>query len=301
MNDFELKRPLTEEKLFSMIMTADKDTVYLAGGTDLIIALNSGKLMPACIIDLSAISSLKNICYSRDGLLIGPMTTFSDLERSYEVREYASALFDSVSRMGSTQIRNVATIGGNICNLNPAADGTVALVALNADVQLLFRNGEIRWERLDRYLSERLDKRCEDVFVKKIRISGQTKHNISAFVKLGARTSVTISQLSLACSLKFNEPMDTIRDAIFVLGSVGRRCVCDMDTSNWAIGKKIDVLFQRELSSRLQYTIEQAIPKRASMSYKRIAIEGLSNDLMKKIIDRMHSKNEEISDKISII
>ena len=114
-----LERPCTLEELFSAYRPGME---FLAGGTDWIIK-NHGKLAPgAAVADISRIAELRGISVEGGYLRIGAMETMTALHGSDIVRRYAAALADAAYVMGSEQIRNRATVGGNVANASPAAD-----------------------------------------------------------------------------------------------------------------------------------------------------------------------------------
>ncbi|HZW83408.1 MAG TPA: FAD binding domain-containing protein, partial [Candidatus Deferrimicrobium sp.] len=121
---------------------ADPSSIFLAGGTDLILQLRESKVKPRAIIDLGKIQDLKQVVQSDDCLELGSMVTFESLRKSSLVQAKAKALWLSSGTMGSPQIRNQATIGGNLGNNSPAADGLPPLLAMGALVRLASRDGE---------------------------------------------------------------------------------------------------------------------------------------------------------------
>jgi xanthine dehydrogenase FAD-binding subunit len=105
----------------------------IAGGTDVLIKLHKGKDEFHHLVDIHDIAELNFIRLAENGdLVIGPGTCFTDLAESPVVREHVSILSEAVRNIGGPQVRNMATIGGNICNGVPSADSAPALLALNA-------------------------------------------------------------------------------------------------------------------------------------------------------------------------
>ncbi len=116
---------------------------FLAGGTDLIIAIKEKGLAPTYLVDLKKIPSLSNIREQPDGgLSIGALTTMRQLETSPIICRRLPFLAQSAAEVGSIQIRNRATIGGNMANATPSADVAPALLALEAKARVAGRSGE---------------------------------------------------------------------------------------------------------------------------------------------------------------
>ena len=134
--DFEYKRPSSTEEALSLLGDHGTDAKIAAGGTDLLVLMKKKMVCPRMVIDLSAVSELRFVKEMEDGLHVGPMATLSDLldfpplERNYGV------LKEVVSEIGSWQVRNRATLAGNLCNASPAADSAPALLVLEAKLRL---------------------------------------------------------------------------------------------------------------------------------------------------------------------
>lgn len=115
----------------------------LAGGTDLIVELRSGKIAPRFIVEMKRLSDLPPFIDQLDGCLtVSATATMSDVERHETVRDRLPALAEAASVVGSTQIRNRATLAGNVCNASPAADTIPVLAVYGAMIKLLGPNGE---------------------------------------------------------------------------------------------------------------------------------------------------------------
>src|SRR5215470_14961120 len=116
---------------------------FLAGGTDLVIAIKEKGLVPRYVVDLKKIPSLAGIREASDGsLTIGALTTMREIETAPLIRRKYPFLAQSAAEVGSIQIRNRATIGGNMANATPSADVTPALLILNARVKISRSDGE---------------------------------------------------------------------------------------------------------------------------------------------------------------
>ncbi|MCO5387592.1 MAG: FAD binding domain-containing protein [Desulfosporosinus sp.] len=117
------------------------ESTFLAGGTDLVLHMRTGKAQPSGLIDLGKIPVLREIKEVDGFIEIGSMATFAELGNSELVAQNAYALWQACQSMGSPQIRNQATLGGNLGNCSPAADGLPPLLALGAEVHLVSQEG----------------------------------------------------------------------------------------------------------------------------------------------------------------
>src|SRR5687767_1532211 len=122
---------------------ADAPARPIAGGTDLMVAL-TGELgdPPASVVDLWAIDALRGISIDGPALVLGALTTYTDIRRSPLCREHVPALVDAAATIGAAQIQNRGTIGGNVMNASPAGDTLPILLAANAEMVLGSAGGE---------------------------------------------------------------------------------------------------------------------------------------------------------------
>jgi carbon-monoxide dehydrogenase medium subunit len=116
-----------------------KDGMPIAGGQSLLVLLRNKLIDPKVLIDLERLGELRGVQCQTDGMSVGPMTTIYNLLSSPEVRAAAPLLSQAASKVGSTAIRNLGTIGGNLCHNEPGADLPPALLALDAVVELRSR------------------------------------------------------------------------------------------------------------------------------------------------------------------
>ena len=139
--------PTSLEQALTMLKECPGQARVIAGGTDLIIQLKKKEVRARRLVDITNIGELKGIELEGDFIRIGACVTHQELASSSLIRERAAALAEGASQIGSPQIRNIGTVGGNIVNAQPAADAVVHLVALNAEVEIATAAG-IRREPL---------------------------------------------------------------------------------------------------------------------------------------------------------
>jgi len=143
MRSFEYIVPENLKEAFSLLAQYNGKAAILAGGTDLLVKMRDQVLQPAVLIDLKHISDLGDIDYSEvEGLKIGALVNICDIEKSNLIQEKFSILSQAAGTLGSVQVRNKATIGGNLCNAAPSADMAPSLIGLGASVTLAGPDGE---------------------------------------------------------------------------------------------------------------------------------------------------------------
>ena len=275
--------PLTVSEGLEMVSQIKEDVVFISGGTDLVIQLQSGKLQPAWIVDLSRIAELKYIKGEDGRITIGSGTTFSEISESGLLREKAQCLSQAASQVGSTQIRNRATLGGNIANASAAGDSLPALLALDAWVSILGPQGSRRVLFAEFQAGNGLGLKDKE-WISGIDFplwesQGKTQI-VSAFNKLGSRTAVTIARLNMAARVEVDPKNETILRSRWAVGALGRTPLRLEVLEQTLQGKRVRPELTREIADRLTEVVDLAIPGRASQEYKRQAIRGVVYDLM---------------------
>ena len=130
---FEYMQATSVGEAIGLLARYDGNAKVIAGGTDLVPLMRKKLVTPAALIDIGEISNLSYISYDgKQGLGIGASTTIRALERSPELQETYPVICEAASQLGSVAIRNIATIGGNLCNAAPSAETVPALIGLSA-------------------------------------------------------------------------------------------------------------------------------------------------------------------------
>lgn len=142
MRAFVYERPDRLADALALMASADGAARPLAGGTDLIIRIRDGSIRPATVVDVKGIAEFSRDIREEDGWLrIGARTTMTDVLRDERIRRDYTALAEAAGYVGSVQIRNRATLAGNICNASPAADTAPALLAFQTRVIAVGQEG----------------------------------------------------------------------------------------------------------------------------------------------------------------
>lgn len=140
MKGYEYHKPQTVKEAIDL-MEGLENAKYIAGGTDVMVLIRQKKLAPAQLISLRNIGDL-NYMETEGGLRIGSAVTHNSIAKNDFIQRRYTALADATKKVGSLQIRNVATMGGNICNAAPSADTACPLLVLDASVIIAGKAGE---------------------------------------------------------------------------------------------------------------------------------------------------------------
>lgn len=263
-----LERPKTLAELFGVLRCGAE---MVAGGTDWVIKRHGRLEDGAAVIDLSLVSELKGIRLENGKLHIGAMETMTALHSSDIVRSCASALADAAYVMGSEQIRNRATIGGNVANSSPAADTHAPLAALGATAAVASADGE-RFIAVEDVIGRNENSLAAGEVIKEFIIPVQPDR-ISAFLKIGSRSQVSISRINIAVSARPEEGVyKDARVYVGTLGSAAKRC----EEAEAALGRRG---FERTFQEALCEFASRMIPGRSTLPYKQSALRALAADI----------------------
>lgn len=143
MNEFEYFKPDSIKETISILSQHGEKSQILNGGTDLIVGIRDKIIQPEYLVDIKAIPQLNRITYNKqDGLNIGATVTLNEISNSKVVQTHYPILIKACKTVGSYQVRNRATLVGNICNASPAADTAPPLLVLEAKVNIIGPTGE---------------------------------------------------------------------------------------------------------------------------------------------------------------
>lgn len=206
-------RPATITEAIRALQTAG--TRVLAGGTDLYPATQA-QTLAGPVMDLTAIPALRGISHTGDGLRIGACTTWSEIAET-RLPPALAALQQAARQVGGRQIQNAGTIGGNLCNASPAADGVPPLLACDAGVELAGPDGTRQLPLADFITGPRRTALATGEILTAVLIPESGLSGASGFLKLGARAHLVISIAMVAARLVLDG--GRIRQAALAVGS----------------------------------------------------------------------------------
>ena len=203
MRPFAYARPGSLAEVYDRLDTVDPAAVrMLVGGTDLIVGLRNGKVHPELVVDLKHLADLPPRIEEAGGrLVISAPTSLTDVIADERVRTWFPALVEAASTVGSVQIRNRASLTGNICNASPAFDTATALLVHDADILLASRAGERRVPVRHFVLGPRhTDLRPGELAVA-VELPVPSERLGTSFARLTRRRGVDLATLSLCCAV----------------------------------------------------------------------------------------------------
>jgi len=269
---FKYLAPKTIKEVCKLLSQYKGRVKIIAGGTDLLVKMKDRELTPQYLVGIKKIESLDYIHYNPvTGLRIGTLTSNQSVANSPIIREKFAILSKAAEEIGSPQIRNMGTIGGNLCNAVPSADMASPLIALKATVKLLSfkRERTIALEKFFVGPGETVLK--ADELLTEIQVPNLSPRTGGTYLKLYSRGSVDIATVGVAAVLTIgkNDNCDSIRIALAAVGPTPLRA---KGAEEIIKGKKIE---NGIVEKAAQAAAEEARP-RSSPEYKRQMVRVLT-------------------------
>ncbi|APQ73200.1 xanthine dehydrogenase FAD-binding subunit XdhB [Clostridium botulinum] len=222
----EILEPKTLEKALELLSEHDNLTV-IAGGTDVLVKLHEERFNSLNLISIRNIESLNEIKVIENGSIeIGAMATFSEIFRDDIVNKNIPILAEAAVSMGGPQIRNMATIGGNICNGAVSGDSAPSLFALNSKLRLKSKNGERIVKIKDFYIGPgQVDIRKDEILISIIIEKKDYENKYGNYIKFASRNAMDIALMGVAILVEVkNKKFEDLRIALGVSGPTPIRC-----------------------------------------------------------------------------
>ena len=242
MKPFKYLSPTTVEEAIAFYGRHSQTSKFIGGGTDVIVKVKDGWMEPDYLISLKKIEELSELHKNEatGELSIGAMVTHATLEKSLMIQNEYPIIYDAVSNIGSLQVRNVGTIGGNLINAVPSADGAIPLIALDGVTLLHGPEGERSVEVKDLFIEPYKTILKPGEILIKITILPQASHTGSAYIKFGRRAAMELPLIGIGVLLTVDDDLSTCTKARICLGVAAPTPMRAMHAENYLVGKKID-------------------------------------------------------------
>jgi CO/xanthine dehydrogenase FAD-binding subunit len=236
---FDYERPATLAEALSLLSQHRGRAIALAGGTDLIPQVKRRELpAPALFVDLKGIPGLDEVTYDATrGLTIGALATVQSVERSPLAREHYPVLSQALISLACPQVRNRATITGNLCSAVPSADSAPALLVLEAALKLTSRKGERIVPITQFFTGPRKTILADDELLTEIRIPSLPPKHKGIYLKLSPRKSMDLAVVGVAALVVLDG--DVCADVRIALGAVAPTPIRARKAEQSLIGKKL--------------------------------------------------------------
>lgn len=273
--------PKNIDELFNYLTEMTPNSKIVAGSTDLGIRLQKGGLNLDTLLYMGFMKETRDIVEYDKYVEIGAYVTHTELEKSPIINKYFTAISDAAKDVGSLQIRNNGTIGGNIANASPAGDLLPVLFMLDTTVIVATKNKELKDIKISEFILGP-GKTILEVgeAIVKFRIN-KVDDFISAFIKLGSRKKLTISRIGCTIGITFKE--STIKDIKIYVGAISLTPVQLKKAEEYLKNENIMELFniqvKKDISSFMSSLIYEITPEKFDRDYKVWASKAVVFDL----------------------
>jgi carbon-monoxide dehydrogenase medium subunit len=277
----EYLHPQTVQEAIEALVNAPDPSCVIAGGTDLMLDLQQGHHAPVhSLVDLTHIGELRRLEVRGADLYIGAGVPHNQIVDSPLAQEHAQALVEACGLIGGPQVRNSATLGGNVAHALPAADGTIGLLALNAQVEIASPSGRRLAPLSQIFLGpgkSSLDPKCEILVGFSIPL--RKTHQASAFCRVMRAQGIALPIINLAVWLERKD--DLVNAVQIAVGPAGPTPFRARRTEEALIGKALSaegIAFAQQVL--LAEAVFRTSPARATAEYRRqLAVVLLRNAL----------------------
>ncbi|MDF1661935.1 MAG: xanthine dehydrogenase family protein subunit M [Planctomycetota bacterium] len=278
---YEMVAPKSLDEVLANLSSEPGKWTLFAGGTDLMVLMESGKLAPKNFLSLWGVKELKGISYTDDSMTFGALTTYGELQRHSKVREYFPMLIQAAKETGGLAIQNRGTLGGNIANASPAADSPPGLLVYDAELELTSVDGS-RWVPYDGFhTGYKQMKLGEAELITKIRVPRPDPKGVHYFKKVGTRRAQAISKIVLAGFGLMNEgAVKTVRIAVGSVAAITLRC---HKTEAFLTGKSLNDSVIAEASEIFGGEITPIDDVRSTGRYRRQVGKNLLKDFLESL------------------
>jgi len=242
MRKFNYLVPRTLDEAVSLNLSYGDRARYMAGGTDVLVKIKEGKMKPDYLISLKHIIAQDRpfLDHETGELFIGAFLTHRSIETSSMIRKNYPILHDAVSNIGSVQIRNVATIGGNLVNAVPSADGAIPLITLDAKAQIYGTKGKRTVELRRFFLGPGQCDLDDGEILTELVVPPLAPRTGGAYVKHGRRSAMELPMLGAGVLLSLEEDMLTCANVRICLGVAAPTPLRCLAAETYLAGKAVD-------------------------------------------------------------
>src|SRR5712692_8772292 len=288
MRRFDLVLPNSLEDCLKILAERGAQAKLVAGGTDLLPQMKNGVMKPTLVVDLSGIARIRQVQASNgQGLRIGAAVTARELEVSPAVRGAYLAIAESAAMVGSLQVRNLATVGGNLCNAAPSADMAPPLVALEAQAVIAGPGGERRVPMADFFTGVRKTVLAPNELLVELIVPPPGAHSGGQYLRHTPRRELDIAVVGVAAQLTMADGRCT--KARIALASVAPTPVRATAAERSLEGQAVT---PEAIASAATLAIEAAKPiddQRGSIEFRKHLVRVLTRRTLTTALQRAHA------------
>lgn len=282
---FEYFEAATIKEAVSLLTRHREKVKVLAGGTDLIVQLRQREIKPQYIINIGHIPRLDHISYfGEQGLRIGALTTIRAIETSSTLQENCPLLCMAARKFGVLQVRNIATIGGNLCNAAPGADMAPPLIVLSAKVKIFGPSGERAIPLADFFIGPGHTVLTPEELLTEIHIPILPPHTGAVYLKRSIRKK-DMAIAGVAAMIALSSRDEVCKDAKIALGGVAPTPIRAYKAEEAVRGKRIDDATIEQAAQVASIEAQPTSSFRASADYKRAMVKVLVKQACRQALE----------------
>ncbi len=278
-----------------MLEEYSDEAMIIAGGTDLLVCMKQGTAAPIYLIGLRSVANLDNIRFVEgEGLYLGSLVTHQSIASNFIVREKFPSLQVACSKVGTPQIRNMGTVGGNLCNAAPSADSAPALIALGASVQLISSQGKRTVSVEEFFVGPGKTVLKPGEILSELLIPVQGSNSGTVYIKLPARTAVDIATVGVAASITLDSNKEGCVDARIALGAVAPTPIRAKRAEDILKNHNLEDVLVREAAELASSDASPISDVRSSADYRVEMVKVLTREAICRALESARNKDLEI-------
>jgi len=275
--------PQKIEEALEILSRYEKEIKVIAGGTDLLVQYYDRLYEISNWLDLKNIIELKEIKIHQNQMEIGAMVTHAQLEKSEDIKKYFPVLNQAAADIGSPQIRNRGTIGGNIVNASPAGDLLSPLMAYDAQFKLLSLQKEALISAEEFFIGPKKTLLEPAQLLIQIILPLPSERTYGSWIKIGKRKALIIATITLALVVEMAEDNKTVKDVRTCLGSVAPTPIEIKEIREKMIGKKFNQLDFNQLGQIVEDKISPIDDIRGTREYRKDVAKNIMINALEEI------------------
>jgi len=275
--------PQKIEEALEILSRYREEIKVIAGGTDLLIQYYDRLYEVGTWLDLKNIKELKDIRIKKNQMEIGAMVTHTQLEKSEDIKKYFPILSQAAADIGSPQIRNRGTIGGNIINASPAGDLLAPLMAYDAQFKLLSVQKEALISAEEFFIGPKKTILEPAQLLTGIILPLPSERTFGCWIKIGKRKALIIATITLALVVEMAEDNKTVKDVRTCLGSVAPTPIEVKEVREKMIGKNFNHLDFNQLGQIVEDKISPIDDIRGTREYRKDVAKNIMINALEEI------------------
>lgn len=284
---FDYLEPTTIEEALALLSKNNGKAKVIAGGTNVMLQARNMAINPEYLVDITNIPGLEYITLDGQGLRIGALSTIRALETSSELKKRYPIIPQAANQLGSVAIRNIATLGGNLCNALPSAETAQAMMALQAKAKIIGPSGTRELPIVDFFKGVGKTVLKPNELLIEIKVPKPPPNTFGVYIKHSPRGTIDLAIVNITVLITFEADKRTCKAASIVLGAVAPTPLKAKKAENILKNQKID---EKLIGLAAQLAAEEAHPRadsiRGSAEYKKEMVKVLVARAIREITAR---------------